>query len=308
MASSKLKTVRKFFAYAGFFLLALTIAFFLTFPYDALKDRVRLEADKAGYFARIASMGPGLFAIRAKGLELSKKVEGDAEAPAPLKVASVSAGPTLFPPGAAVTAKLFGGTVALRVSGFSAIRVRLDADDLNLASSDLKEFSGIDFGGTLEAHVDLTLPRVPVGPGPAEPDLGQASGTISIDARQLAVNGGSVSMVIPQFGPEPTPLDLPKIVVGDLSGKLKFENGAGTIEKFEAKSADLELQASGTLKLAKRTEYSEPNIEVRFKPDPEFQKRLGLIGSALSMVGPDPKDPSWRMGRMTGYLGRPTFR
>ena len=70
----------------------------------------------------------------------------------------------------------------------------------------------------------------------------------------------------------------------------------------------MELAATGTLKLAKRMEYAEPNLEVRFKPDPEFQKRLGLIGSALSMVGPDPKDPAWRMGRLTGFLGRPAFR
>lgn len=307
MASSKLKVVRKIFAYGGFFILAVIVAFFLTFPYDALKDRARLEADKAGYFVRMASMGPGFFAIRAKGIELSKKSDADPP-PSPLKVESVSAGPTLFPPGAGVTAKLFGGTVAVKISGLSNIHVRIDADDLNLASPDLKEFSGIDFAGMLEAHVDLTLPRVPVGAGPAEPDLGQATGTVSLDAKGLAVNGGTMTMVIPQFGPEPTPLDLPKIVVGDLSGKIKFEKGAGTIEKFEAKSADLELQATGTLKLAKRLEYTEPAIEVRFKPDPEFQKRLGLIGSALSMVGPDPKDPSWRMGRLTGYLGRPNFR
>lgn len=307
MATSKLKVVRRIFGYGAFFFLAVVTAFFLTFPYDALKDRARLEADKAGFFLRIGSIGPGFFSLRAKELQLSKKSDADPP-PAPLKIQSVSAGPSVLPPGASVSMKLFGGTVTARVSGFSNLRVRVDAEDLNLASPDLKEFSGIDFAGTIEAHVDLTLPRAPVGQGPAEPDLAQASGTVTLEAKGLAVNGGSMEMVIPQFGPEPTPLDLPKIVVGDLSGKLKFEKGAGTIERLEAKSADLELQATGTLKLAKRLEYAEPAIEVRFKPDPEFQKRLGLIGSALSMVGPDPKDPSWRMGRLTGYLGRPNFR
>lgn len=287
MASSKLKVVRRVFGYGAFFFLAVVTAFFLTFPYDALKDRARLEADRAGFFARIGSIGPGLFSIRAKDVQLSKKSDADPP-PAPLKLASISAGPTLLPPGASVGLKLFGGSVTVKVSGLSTLRVRVDAEDLNLASPDLKEFSGIDFAGTVEAHVDLSLPRVAVGQGPAEPDLAQANGTVTIEARGLAVNGGSMSMVIPQFGPEPTPLDLPKIVVGDLSGKLKFEKGAGTIEKFEAKSADLELQASGTIKLAKRLEYAEPNVEVRFKPDPEFQKRLGLIGSALSMVGVPP--------------------
>ena len=44
MASSKLKVVRKIFAYSGFFILAVIVAFFLTFPYDALKDRAHLKA------------------------------------------------------------------------------------------------------------------------------------------------------------------------------------------------------------------------------------------------------------------------
>lgn len=306
-SSSKLKIVRRIFGYSFFFLFAVVVAFFITFPYEALKDRIRLEADRSGLFVKIASMGPGFFSVRASGLEVSKKADTDPP-PSPLRIASVSAGPTLLPPGASVSAKLFGGSVTLRVSGLSNVRVRVDAEDLNLASSDLKEFSGIDFAGDLEAHIDLTLPRVAVGGGPAEPDLSQATGTISLEGHQLAINGGSMTMVIPQFGPEPTPLDLPKIVFGEVTGKLKFEKGQGTIEKFEAKSNDLELQATGSLKLAKRMEYAEPNIEVRFKPDPEFQKRLGLIGSALSMVGADPKDPSWRMGKLSGYLGRPNFR
>ncbi len=307
MASSKLKIVQKAVAYSGFFTLALLLTFFVTFPYEALRDRLRLEADSAGYFVRIASLGPGFFSLRATGVDVNKK--SDAEPPpSPLKVDSVSVGPTLFPPGLAVTTKVFGGTIAFKVARLADIRVQLDADDLDLSKSDLKAFSGIDFSGTLDAHLDLAIPRLPVGNGPAEADLAQASGTLTLEGKALAVNGGSLSMVIPQFGPEPTPLDLPKIVLGDLTGKLKFDKGAGTIETLKAKSADLEVEATGTLKLAKRAEYAEPNIEVRFKPDPEFQKRLGLIGSALSMVGSDPKDPSWRMGRLTGYLGRPNFR
>ena len=89
--------------------------------------------------------------------------------------------------------------------------------------------------------------------------------------------------------------------------KLNALNAA-TIEELKSTSPDIELNVTGTVKLAKRLEYSEPAIEVRLKPDPEFQKRLGLLGSALSMVGADPKDPAWRLGRLSGYLGRPQFR
>ncbi len=310
MAEKKTALWKRILGYGAFSLVALIAAFFLTFPYDALKDRVKTEADAAGYYAKVGSAGPGFFAVRLSNVELSKKATGaDGEKPPePLKIDSISVGPSLFPPGISARAKLMGGSISARVSGFSNINVKADIDDLDLSKGNLKGFSGIDFAGTIDAALAFSVPRVAVGPGPAEPDLSQASGTISLNTTALAINGGTASITIPMYGPEPTPLDLPKINFGEIAGKLTFEKGAGKVDEFKAKSADLEAGATGTLKLAKRFEYAEPNLEIRFKPDAEFQKRLGLIGSALSMMGPDPKDPQWRMGRLTGFMGRPNFR
>ncbi|MGV3623115.1 MAG: type II secretion system protein GspN [Archangium sp.] len=308
MAEKKTALWKRIVGYGFFSVFALVLMFFVTFPYAALKDRIRLEADNAGYFLRIGSMGPGLFAIRASDVNISKKSDADPP-PEALKIDSLSIGPSLFPPGVKVKANVFDGTVVARVSGFGSTRVVIDADGLDLAKGNLKGFSGVDFAGTVEAHVDLSIPRTAAAPNaPAEPDLSQANGTITLTTSSLAVNGGTANITIPQFGPEPTPVDLPKIVIGDMSGKVKIEKGATTIEEFKSKSSDLELALSGTIKLAKKVDYAEPNLELRVKPDPEFQKRLGLLGSALSMIGSDPKDPTWRMGRVTGYLGRPQFR
>jgi type II secretion system protein N len=308
MAEKKTRLWKRALGYLAFALFALVAAFFLTFPYDALKDRVRLEADKAGYFVRIDSMGPGLFAVRAKNVDVSKRSNAEPP-PEALRVDSISVGPSLFPPGLAVNLGLLGGHVVTRVSGLSTTRLRVDVDGLDLSKGNLKGFSGIDFSGEVEAHLDLSIPRGAPGPGaPVEPDLTKASGTLSLETKGLSINGGTANITIPQFGPEPTPVDLPKIVLGDLSGRVKVDNGAATFEEFKSKSADLETAISGTLKLGKKLEYSEAALEVRVKPDPEFQKRLGLLGSALSMIGADPKDPSWRLGRLTGFLGRPQFR
>lgn len=308
MSEKKPTLWKRVLGYIAFTLFALFAMFFVTFPYDALQSRVRLEADNAGYFLRIGKMGPGLFSVRAGDVEVSKKAVGD-QVPEALKVDSVSVGPSLFPPGVSVKLNVLGGTIATRLSGLGSTRIKVDVEDLDLSKGNLKGFSGIDFAGEIEAHVDLTIPRVSSAPNtPAEPDLAQASGTVTIATRGLAINGGTANITIPQFGPEPTPVDLPKIVIGELGGSIKIEKGAATVEEFKSKSSDLELNITGTVKLAKRLEYSEPNMEIRVKPDPEFQKRLGLLGSALSMIGADPKDPTWRMGRLTGYLGRPQFR
>jgi type II secretion system protein N len=308
MAEKTLSLWKRVLAYASFSVAALLAALFATFPYDALKTRVRAEAERSGYFLRIGSLGPGLFGVRATGVEVSKQSDAVTEAPPEaLLIDSVSITPTLFPPGLSLSAKLLGGAATAAVSPLSGLRVRLDLEELDLAKGNLKGFTGLDVVGELEAHVELRLPRGGSGPAAAEPDLSQATGTVAVALKGVTINGGSLSIPIPQYGPEPTPIDLPKISLGDVSARLKFEKGQGSVEELRGRSSDLEFSGSGTLKLARRLEYAEPTMEVRFKPDADFQKRLGMLGSVLSIVGPDPKDPTWRMGRLSGYLGRPRF-
>jgi type II secretion system protein N len=307
MAEKQLALWKRIALYSAFGFFSLFISVFLTFPYDALSERAKALADEQNLYLRIGGMGPGFFSVRATDLKLSKKARpNEANPPEPLNIDSVSVGPSLFPPGIKVTSKLLGGAAFVRVSALGAVKVELD--DLDLSKGNMKGFSGMDLAGKLSADVALSMPRTSVGNGPPEPDLGQATGTVFLEGQGVGVNGGTVNMVIPMYGSEPTPLDLPKITVGDLKGKLTFDKGAGKIDELTTKSSDIEANASGTVKLAKRVEYSELAIELRFKPDPEFQKRLGLIGSALSMIGPDPKDTSWRLGRLSGFLGKPAFR
>ncbi|MBS1152909.1 MAG: type secretion system protein GspN [Myxococcaceae bacterium] len=306
----KLSLWKRIAGYSAFSVFALITAFFLTFPYETLKERVRLEADAQGYVVKIGSLGPGFFSLRATDVKISAKSTGAAEEAPPqaLQIDAISVGPALFPPGVAISARAFGGSVVAKAGMLKDVSVKLEAEDIDLSKGNLKGFTGIDFGGTIDLSAALAMPQVKVGGGPAEPDLGAATGNLVLETHGVAINGGTANVVIPMYGAEPTPLDLPKIVLGDITGKLKFEKGAGTIEEFRGKSADLEVGITGTIKLAKALAYSEPNLEVRFKPDSEFQKRLGLVGSALSAVGSDPKDPSWRLGRLTGFLGKPNFR
>jgi hypothetical protein len=58
---------------------------------------------------------------------------------------------------------------------------------------------------------------------------------------------------------------------------------------------------------AKKPEYSEANIELKLKADPEFTKRLGLLGSGLTMLPADRQDPTFRAAKITGMLSRPNF-
>lgn len=309
MPESKTARWKVILGYLAFSLFALAVSFYLTFPYGALESRVKAEAEKSGLHVQMASLGPGLFGLTATGVRLSKLSSGAEEKPPePVTLQSVSVRPSLFPLGVSVRARVLGGNLSLRVGGLKQLVVQAQARELNLAEGNLKAVTGLDLSGRASGELELSIPKTTIGGSKVlEPDLGQASGTLSLRLNELIVKGGTVTVPIPMYGPEPTPVDLPKVVLGEVELGLKFEKGAGTLEAGSVKGQGLEAKASGSLKLAKRLEYSEPNVELRLKAEPEFVKSLGMYGAGLSMLRADPKDPSWRLGQVSGYLGGPRF-
>jgi len=297
---------KKVAAYAAFCLASFGIGIYLTFPYDIVRQRITAEASAGGAYVKVASLGPGLFGITATGVELSRKMEANEDkAPTPLKVDSIAVRPSLFPLGVAVRAKLLQGTAHLGLGLVGDLKVRVNLDGLDLQSENLKAFSGLALGGKASAQLALDIPKVsPSKTAPAEPELAQANGSASLDVADLQVNGGTVT--VPMYG-QPTPMDLPKVAVGDLDAKIKFEKGLGTLDAFHAKSNELELLISGTLKLAKRFDYSELALLLKLKAQPELTKRLGMIAAGLSMLEADKDNPDFRVAHVTGFLGRPNF-
>jgi type II secretion system protein N len=296
--------------YLAFSVFALLFCLYLTFPYDAVAERVRLEADGAGLYVKMGSLGPGLRGITASDVQLSKKMgPADTEPPGALAIKSVSLRPALFPPGLAFHANALGGSVDGSVGALGDAKVRAEWSGLDLSQGNLKAFSGVDLTGKASGQLSLDIPKATVGGAKtAEPDLGQANGSLKLSFDEVHVNGGTVNVTIAMYGPEPTPIGLPKMVLGDVDGAIKFDKGVGTIETFSLKGEGVEVAMTGTLKLAKRLEYAEPNIELKLKTEPEFVKALGVYGAGLAAIGPDAKDPTWRLARISGYLGKPNFR
>lgn len=305
---NKVATWKLVVAYVGFFIFALIFGLYVTFPYETLKTRVQREADAAGYYVKMESLGPGFLGVTADEVRISKKIgEGADAAPPALLIDKVSIRPALFPPGIAFRAKALGGTISGTIGGLGDVTVRIFIDDVTLTEGNLKEFSGVDLAGVMNGKLSLDIPRVaPPGGKVAEPDLSQANGQLTLNAESLAVNGGTIP--VPMGGGEPVPMDLPKIAIGNVEGEINFEKGIGKLDKFHAKGTDLELFLAGTLKLSRRFEYSEPSIDLKIKAEPQFIKNLGLIGAGFSMLGPDKTDPSFRAARITGYLNRPNFQ
>jgi type II secretion system protein N len=283
--------------YTAFALASFAFGLFVTFPYGLVRERIAAEAGNNGLYVKMAGLGPGFIGITATRVEVSRKMEGaDDKPPVPLKLDSISLRPSLFPLGIAVKARLLHGSASLAVGLLGDLKLRASLEDLNLQDDNLKAFSGLSLAGHVNGQLSLDLPKTSLSKSlPPEPDLSQATGSLSLDSTDLQVNGGTVAMY-----------DLPKIVLGDLEGRIKFEKGAGTIDRLHTKSDELDLSVAGTLKLAKRIDFSEPNVMVRFRAQPDLTKRLGMIAMGISSLKTDPEAPDYRTLRVQGFLGRPT--
>ncbi len=314
MSDSSLKTWQRAVAYGAFGLFALFIAFFLTFPYDALEDRIKGEADAAGYFVRIGSLGPGLFSVRATDILISKKVApttGDAPPPEPMRIDSLSIGPTLLPPGLSVTAKLLGGAASAKISGLSSLGVHIELEKLDVSKGNLKGFTGIDMAGEIDGDITLAVPKARRSCGGlAEPDFGQANGTFSLetknsDGERRHDEPDAADVRARPDAARPAEDCLP----GDIVAKLSFDKGSGKIDDFLGQEhrpragGERHAEAVEEDRLLRAEHRAALQGRARLRETARAHRQRGCRWSA-----PDPKDPNFRMGHLTGYLGKPNFR
>ena len=303
--------------YGAFSLFAFVLCLFLTFPYDTLRGRAVDAAADAGYALRIGSLRPGLRGLTASQVRLSKVpngmtpelhsmltnptalLPGVEDLGEPLTIDSVAVRPSLFPLGVAFHLDMLGGSVVGTVGGLSDVQVSVKLSDLDPSKGNLKGFSGVDLVGKLQGSLNVSMPRTR-----GQPDLSQANGQLVLDTKELVIKGGNI--MVPMYG-TPTPMDLPEIALGDVDARFKIEKGLGTVETMQARSTDLEFQGSGTVKFGQRIDVSQPDMTFKLRTEPEFVKRLGLIGAGLSILPPDPQDPKFRVAHLGGFFNRPTF-
>src|SRR5262249_20813652 len=152
----------------------------------------------------------------------------------------------------------------------SAPSIRLKARGLSLKKSALQAATGIDGDGTLDADVSLDVPAGATrGTGP---DFATASGSIRLGGKGLAIQGGTVN--VPMMGPM-TPQDLRGVSLARVGLALPIEKGLGTLKAFHVDGSDIEIRATGTVKLARAFAYAEPDVVFRLRPLPDFLRRIG---------------------------------
>ena len=285
----------------GVFLFALFLA--ITFPYDAVRARIASEADAAGLWVRIDSMGPAFLGVSARGVRVGERPDGLGPPVQTVRVDRLTLRPSIFPWGVGFSAALLGGDAGGAIGTGSAPRLRLHFDHLSLARAGVAALTGVDVVGTLDGELSLDIPTS--GPQGGQPDLSQASGRLRLAGNGLEVKGGTLT--VPLMG-QMTPVDLPPVNFGKLDAELPIERGIGTLKALRLEGPELDIQASGTVRLARALPYSEPDLSLRIRPTPDFLRRMGMIAAGFTQLPVDPQDSAYRNAKLTGYLGKPNLR
>jgi len=287
-------------AYGGFTALAFLLALRWTFPGEAVKERLIMEAGARGWQLDVDRVSAGgLLGFRAEGV----KLESDSGLAIPIE--EVTASLRLLPllagrRSVAFDLRLYDGTVrgTADLSG-DGQRIVAEVEGLDLgAALPLRKASGVDLLGRLHGTADLTLPAAPGE---------KLSGRVDARLAEAGVAGGQLPVPGMTGG-----LTLPRIGFGEITAAVKLGEGRATFEKLEAKGGDAEVQAEGLYFVVQpRMEFAPVFGKAKVKVAEAFWSKSGTQGfkslaeAALAQArGPD---GAWTFS-VTGSVGHPRMQ
>jgi len=263
----ELKGSRKYAAYGALFALAFLLALRQTFPHDAVKERLVLEAAAQGWQLKVADSGPaGLIGVRFSALSLESR-DGTR-----IPVEELKATARLWPlflgrRGFDFEARLYEGQVKglwEERSGGRRVVAHLTGLDLSKASA-IRKATGLELGGTLVGDLDVLLDA-------REPAKSQ--GTLDLRMEKAALLGGQLQIASLGGG-----LTLPRADLGQVVAQATVKDGKAAFEKLEAKGADVELQGDGiAVTLQPRLAYSPIFGKAQLKLQDAFWAKSGASG------------------------------
>lgn len=287
-------------AYGGFTALAFLLALRWTFPAEAMKERLIVEAGARGWQidADRVSAG-GLLGIHAEGVKL------DNDSGLAIPIDEVTASLRLLPllagrRSVAFDVRIYDGTVR-GTADLSGEERRLVAEvegvDLG-AALPLRKASGLDLLGRLHGTADLVLPAAPGG---------KLSGRVDVRLAEAGVAGGQVPVPGMTGG-----LTLPKMVFGEITAAVKVGEGRATFEKLEAKGGDADVRAEGLYFVVQpRMEFAPISGKARVKVQEAFWSKSGTQGfrslAEAALAQARGSDGAWSFN-VTGSVGHPRLQ
>jgi type II secretion system protein N len=287
-------------AYAVFFVLAFVVALRLTFPVEAVKERLMLDAAAQGFQIKVNDLSPsGIVGVRAR--EMTVLTADGTRIPVEELTVSLRLWPSLLGHRAInFDARLFDG----RVTGSTdesktsqKYQARIAGVDLSRAGA-LRVATGLDLAGTLSGNVDVTLDVK---------DAAKSTGTIEFQVKDAAIRGGKVPIPGMEGG-----LTVPPIRLGAVAARGIVKNGRADFGTLEAKGDDVAITADQVfVQLQPRLEHSPLNGRANIRPTDAFWRteQVAPLKPVVEMGLSTAKGRDGGYGfQIYGTLGKPQAR
>jgi type II secretion system protein N len=284
-------------AYAVFAVLAFFLSLRLTFPAEAVKERLIMEAGRRGWQIDVERVSAGgLLGVRARGVKLETS-SGLAipidDVTTSLRILPLLAGRRSI----AFDASLYDGRVRGTADLSGDVRgLALDVRGVDLGRAlPLRKASGVDLVGTLAGTVDLAVPAAPDG---------RATGRVELTVKDAGISGGQLPVPSMASG-----LPLPKTGLGTVVAAVKLADGKGTFERLEATGGDAEIRTAGvSFVVQPRMEFAPLAGSARVKVADAFWARSGMPGlkglAEAALAQSKGPDGAWAFA-LTGSVGHP---
>jgi type II secretion system protein N len=286
--------------YAAFFAIAFILAFRQTFPVQALKERLVLEASARGWQVDAAEVGPaGMVGMRASDVVLEDR------AGTRVALDEVAVSFRLLPlligtRSVAFDVRLWDGRIRGTADlGGADRRVEATVKGLDLArAAPLRQAIRLELVGTVSGSADVTISGDPTG---------KTTGRLELSVAEAGINGGQLPL--PGMA---SPLTIPGVSLGTLTAHVVLADGKGSFDKLEARNGDAEVNGDGLYfvpqpRLVASPLYGRLGVRIAdaFLDRPGNAAFKGLL--ELGLRGARGKDGFYQL-QLYGSLGSPQAR
>ena len=275
--------------YIAFFVFALIVSVYWTFPFDAAKDRIlRVASEQTKMEITAKSLEPSwVTGAVAKGVKIRRPgVE------APIELPKVTARAHILPmltggQGFTVDLPIAKGDVhADVVEASKGMNVVAHADSVELALvPGLADAIGIPLSGTADIDVDMF-----VGSDPKT-----SEGVIKLKATGVEILKGGKIKAFP----------VPELPVGSFDWTIPVKKGKAIFDKLTLDGETIQLRVDGQITLGNPVNRSILNLKVAFKPTPEFLRKEPLLGALLKNIRRAKGSDGFYGYAISGNLKRP---
>ncbi len=258
----KLTGWRKTGAYVAFFAFAFVVALRLTFPVEAVKERLILDASAQGFQIKVNDLSPsGLVGVRAR--EVTVTTAAGTRIPIEELRVGLRLWPTILGRQAySFDASIFEGHIV----GFTdrgktteRYQARITGIDLSRAGV-VRAATGLELAGILSGNLDVTL-------DPKDPS--KSTGSLEFLVKDGAIQGGMIQVPGMEGG-----LTVPPVKLGAIAARGTVKSGRADFGTLESKGDDVDIVAEQVfIQLQPKVEYSALSGRARVRPTEAFWRK-----------------------------------